>query len=485
MMSRNSFYFCIFTLIPILLFFYNPISVGDLSIWVKLGIDSIDQAHVISLDTYTLSETIPMVYPVFLSLVYGLLFKLNGIELVAVAHALIPAVWLFYWLRFLKQQKTSESKILNFWDAKTITLFVISFLGLSIIYLPRPALVSTIPFIISFYLLSIRKNMEFRLKDLLSLVFLEILWVNVHGSFLILPLMIIWQIPFLLLQKKMKLLLNRFLSFVLVILSILINPFTFRVIPYTWETAIISKARNLNEWFPTHNFDYPFTSSYFYTISGLLLAILIFKVRTKEKALAVFSNPFFLLWISGFFALRNTFFIFLVLPIFIFDELVNRNAKPFTSKRYSEAVNACIIFVIAVAVALMSPFFKRHIKDYLPEKYSSTFNQDYRVEKINQFLSTHEGPIFNSWEYGSDLALVQNNKYFIDTRNIIFSDRVDHEYDLFLKQPTSDFVSKYQFKYLLLHKPKPGLLSWIKLQSDYSLVIEEGPAMLFEKQNNF
>ena len=145
-----------------------------------------------------------------------------------------------------------------------------------------------------------------------------------------------------------------------------------------------------------------------------------------------------------------------------------------------------IVIFLSLATVSLSPYFKEQIAGDLPEKLQSTYNRNYRVGKISAYLMNNPGPIFNSWEYGSDLALVQKNRYFIDTRNIIFSDAVDREYDLFINRPETgiDLTAKYHFKYFLVHGRRIKLLEWLKAQSDIKLVIEEGPAFLFEKISN-
>ena len=123
-MSRNSFYFFIFSLIPAVLFFYRPIEVGDLSIWIALGNDSIDSLKVITKDTYTMTETTSMVYPALIAFIYGLLFKMGGIELVAILHAFIPALWICLWYRFVKNHTPAYAGTSDYWDIKTISILI-------------------------------------------------------------------------------------------------------------------------------------------------------------------------------------------------------------------------------------------------------------------------------------------------------------------------------------------------------------------------
>lgn len=428
-----------------------------------------------------------MVYPALLSLLYGILYKIKGLELVALVHAFIPAAWLFFWYDFIKKYSLAHRNNSDIWSLQILAAFLIASQGLTLIYLPRPAMVSTIFILASYYLITILKDNLFNAKNILQFSLIEILWVNIHGSFLILPLMLIWQLPFLILEKNYSLFKNRLQTLTFVLLAALVNPFTWKVFPYVIETAAISKARKIDEWFPTHYFNFPFASWYFYAISAALVFILFNRFKSRRNLNEIFSDSFFMFWISGFFAIRNTFFIFLVLPIFLFDKIfLTSNGATVQKKRYSSALNILIITFIMTITFLLNPFQKKDFSRFLPAKYQPTFDPGYRAEKINTFLESANGNIFNTWEFGSDLALGQKNKYFIDTRNIIFSNTIENEYVNFLYEPEKNqaFLIKYRFKYYVVHRGYAQLISWLGAQPNFKLIIDEGPALLFEKVGN-
>lgn len=486
-MSKNSFYFWIFCLVPAISFFYVPIAVGDLSIWTALGIDSLNNLKIITEDTYTVSSTSSMVYPVLICWVYGLIYKIGGMALLTSAHAFIPAVWMSIWYRFAKKQSSTYQSFTHLWDLKLLSIFFLSYLGSTLIYIARPALVGTIPLLYSYYLITILKDKIYSKKDLLLFFIIEVIWVNIHGSFLILPIMLGWQVLFLIFQKKFLFVQNRLIAIALTLLASLINPFTWKVIPYTWETALISKARGLDEWFPPYYFSYPFSSVYFYISAAVLIAYLLkfyFNNKSLNQLLSLLSNPYFLLVFSGFGAIRNVFFTFLMAPIFILSEVILTPAKSFSeNSRSSKIANAVVVALLIVICALLSPFNKRNLASYLEPNIQFVYNRYYRVEKINTFLQNHSGDIFNTWGYGSDLALAQTNKYFIDTRNIIFSDDVNRQYEDFINHPdeNSEVLTRYNFKYFLVNKDHKLLYRWFSNQNGFKLILEEGPAGLFEK----
>lgn len=466
------------------MFYLEPIPTGDLSIWIKLGLDSIDNLKIISQDSYTVSETNTMVYPVLISLIYGFLHKIGGLELVAAIHALIPATWLYFWYKFVTKLRKDTSGV---WNLQTLAIFLIASQGLTLVYLPRPAMVSTVFILATYYMVTAFKNNLFNTKTILQLVLLEIVWVNIHGSFLILPLMLVWQLPFLLLDKEYNLFRNRLKTIGFTLLAALANPFTWNIFPYVLETAAISKARKIDEWFPTHYFNFPFASWYFFVMSAVLVFLLLYKFRTRRNITELFSDSFFMFWFSGFFAIRNTFFVFLILPIFVFGKIfLNSGSVIIPKNRFSSLYNVLIVALVTTLTILLNPYLKKEFHRFLPSKYQATYDTNYRPEKIIGFLENANGNIFNTWEFGSDLALGQKNKYFIDTRNIIFPVKIENEYVNFLYEPEKnrDFQIKYRFKYYVIHSGYSNLIDWLTIQPDFKLIIDESPALLFEKVDN-
>ncbi|MEQ1723397.1 MAG: hypothetical protein ABL930_09495 [Pseudobdellovibrio sp.] len=259
----------------------------------------------------------------------------------------------------------------------------------------------------------------------------------------------------------------------------LVNPFGWRSISYTWQTALISKARNFDEWLPTHYFDYAFQSAYFYIFAMSILGIILFR---KKASLSLFSDPFFLLWLSGFVAVRNTFFIFLVLPIFTFNELYDFKTMASKNNAKSKVFNALIILLLAASIVLLSPFYKNKSSFVLPQDLQPVFDLNTHAPKISEYLKTNNGRVFNSWSYGSSLALTQPNFYFIDTRNIIFSDEIVKEYKDFVRFPelNEGIPDRYEVSYVMVNKQDLALLTWLQQSARFELVLDEDPAYLYK-----
>lgn len=484
-MSRKQFYFWIFLLLPIVFFELRPIEIGDLSIWIALGRDSLAQGKILINDTYTVTPTAEMVYPFFLSLIYGLLYQWAGLDFVVFLHALVPSCWVFVWYRFICKAQEGQFETEDIWTWQVFGTFILALFGTALIFIARPALVGTIPLLLSYVLLVKDRKQALSFRRIAEFAGLEILWVNIHGSFLILPLMIGWQALSFVFPMQWEHFKSRLIAVPIVLSCALINPFGWKVIPYTWETAILSKARGLTEWFPTHQFQYPLASGIFYASSLGLVSLIFWSVSRQRKITEFVFDPIILVWVSGFLAIRNTFMLFLLLPIFIFGVYKPRGPvrKLASGSFWSKSINVVLVLTVAFVGLALSPFFKAKWNPYLPLEFQSSISSQFHLKQTSAYLKQQSGTIFNDWVYGSDLALQQNNRYFIDTRNIIFSDQVDHEYDLFISSPELGFatIDRYGFRFYLISAKHGPLLAWMKKSDQFKLIMQEDAAFLFER----
>ncbi|MEQ1723398.1 MAG: hypothetical protein ABL930_09500 [Pseudobdellovibrio sp.] len=145
-MSRNLFYFFIFLLIPPLLFFVRPIHVGDLAIWTALGRDSLYKLSLIIYDSYCFTATSEMIYSVLSSILYGYLYKIGDLHLVSFIHAFIASIWVCIWYRHLVKKAGTG---LDVWNSSSFLVFTIALIGSSFVYIARPALLATVPLLLS------------------------------------------------------------------------------------------------------------------------------------------------------------------------------------------------------------------------------------------------------------------------------------------------------------------------------------------------
>ncbi len=485
-MDRLKFYFWIYVLVPILIFSFRPIQSGDFFIWVAIGRDSLLSKQILRIDPYTVSQTLEMVYPA-ISFLYGALYLLLGLDWVALLHKLIPGLWCLIWWRYggLRKRVQKEN-----WNSGLHLVTSVSLLGLTLIMVERPALVAS-PLLLIAFIWVRRAAREGRLsnKSILEMIALEILWTQVHGSFPLLPIMMLWQSCLFFFRSQHRLWLRWLMASGFVGLFAVLNPFGWKIFPYILQTAELSKKRGLDEWTPIWQFHYPFASCIFLLTSFALLVFLRHKLKTRNNFLAIAFDPFTLLWVSGLFTVRNSFFVFLALPVFFisWDESMdyhpNSVATDDLKSSLSKQFNSFLVALVVLLIVVLSPPIRERFSSSYPEVLLPVFDPRNHLPKALAYLKAHPGLIFNEWDLGSDLSLGQPNQYLIDTRNVIFSDFVHDAHLEFLKNPAASnaLLQQHQFRFFLIDAKKhPQVIHWLELNQGKK-ILSEGNVDLYER----
>ena len=460
--SRHGLFLSCFLLLPVLYFFSLPIAVGDAAIWVGSGKYFLQHGELLRHDAFSVLPTREVVYPWGISLIYGLLDWLGGLKLVSVFHKLVAL--LFVWLSYqfsLRPLKTPHSDI---WTLRNLILIAIAGYGSCILCIDRPAMVAVVPFILSFQIL----NQKDRLgrKQILYLGLIEIIWLTLHGSWILLPTMTIWRAFFRSLHEK-KVLYAEWLAVCLMLASTLINPFGFRIWSYVFETASISKARGIDEWSPTglrEPVDYYPQGLTYYALAFCVLVFIFFKIKKSKSPWLHLSSPFFLVMALGPHSIRNTIWIFLSLLPYAASQkfLTVKAAKQERPSLRKQVFNGGIVCSLIAVIISLTPYFKSHISFLLPEKKKAVFDEYSPFDLAQVIRDTKvDAPIFNAWEYGSFLIWALPNKIFIDTRNIIYP---EESFKTFLTvqaaQPGwEQILDKYGARFVLINKKQEARLA--------------------------
>lgn len=483
-MNRNLFYLLIFILTTILNYSLNPISTGDLSHYIALGLDTLKNFEIVRVDSYTYTQPeLNFIYPVLSSLFFASLYSIGGLEFTLAILGLSSVFWLTFWyLRFSKSSHVTSVVNPEIWNKKTFLLFLVSIVGTFLVYVPRCSLLASFIMLYAYDYVKKTEDKIFYKKDYLILFLISAVWVNVHGSFLILSLFIGWSSLKFIANKNFKILLNRALAVVLVNLAALINPHTYKVFEYTFTTAEVSKRRGLTEWFSPFLFEFEIASGLFFATT-IFMGFLVCK-KIRQKSFYVLSDPFFLLLLMGFTAIRNTYFIFLIMPVFFaYNDLIKFNIKEAqTSSNRSRTMNFIVVGCLVGLVFAVSPMMKKYVSAFLPTEFKNVFVLGERPENILALLSKNKERVFNSWDFGSNLSLERTGQYYIDTRNIIFSDEVINLYDNFLAEPTKYWpeLKAYSPVFFLMHDKHKSVLNWLKDNPSCKFVMAEDLANLYE-----
>jgi len=455
---------CFAFLIPILFTLFAPFSAIDLAVWIAHGEYFLHTGSLLRHDIFSVLPTSELIYPsAGLSIFYAWIYRWVGLSGVCLFHVflVLPLVlFILYWplwkAGLLSGPGPTKWYLFSFW------------LGAVPLFVERPAMVALIPFAISFQMIS-KIDHGLSKKDLALFILMEMLWVNLHGSFVLLPLMLGWKL--FLRTKGIRNLIKSGAVLVLIVLSSLINPFGVRVYPYLLETARLSKERSITEWgFPTLTAQFP-TGVLFWALFIFAVFILIQKFK-REKNLSAFSHPFYLILILGLFSIRNAALAFVVLLPWAHSMGLLSPIKE--NKDSKNSTNLIAISVLCLAIPFVFHFKPRAWDETVAFELSDTIKKDGR-----------SCAIFNAWELGSFLMLELPNKIYLDSRNIIYTKT---DFDSYKKTLQGDsnyesFLEKGHVCFVLVDKQQgEGLIKRLDANSNWEIQGNVGAYVLYAKK---
>ena len=355
-----------------------------------------------------------MVYPSWgAGVIYGILYKIGDMFAINLFHKIIFMIFVVLTGRELF--KNGEIRL------RDLIVFGVLFYN-SFFFLDRPAQLAVIPFFL-FLKISLNSEFEMKKKCILSAL-LTILWINIHGSALISPIL------FYVLNTNKFNLKILFYSF-LPLLTLLINPFGWDVFTHAFETSIISKERLLTEWEPVASKSFPLQSLVFFTTIGI-----IFNRYSPKK-----SRPplwiYFLLMV-GVTGIRQTVWVAYSLGFWF---------KGQRTEKKKFALGNPIVLITLNLIALMTLFPSG--QKIVGGNKMLTLNPEAPKPLVEKIIDIGEnGPIFNEFEFGSYFILKLPNKIFMDSRNIIFPDDAYKNYALVMRGEDGweKVLDKYEIK---------------------------------------
>jgi hypothetical protein len=370
-----------------------------------------------------------------------------------------------------------------------------------------------IPFCLAFVWISRLKSIrELRPKLLIKLCLLNVIWVNLHGSFILLELMLAWKLCFLWLadfeakepgEPIFGTMARPVVSLFLVAATALFNPFSYRIYPYIVQTLLTSHNRAIEEWQKTTVFAHPPIGLMFYVCVVLACAAVVWHWKAnrrslsgKEKFWRWISSPFFLIVLDGFTGIRNAALVFVVLlPALRSLGYLDRSIATLRSgwqdwnkPKRTNFIKAAL-FVLLFVMTL--PFFRQNvlnvepIASLTPQEWKAPFAPDVVSMIVEKIRSAQKPcPIFENWTVGSYLMLTLPNKIFIDSRNTIYDDEQMALYDSAEqgKPGWDDFLNRYGACFAVLKgSQSQGLIVALENSPDWNRVLSENGYVLFQK----
>lgn len=470
-MNRILYYKILFVLLPVLYFVSLPIETGDLAIWVALGKQMLFQKEIVSHDSYSVLNSSAMVYPVLSTFLYGVLDNVGGLFLISLFHKALVGIIIWIWVRRYST-----------FNLQCILVLAIALFGASFVFIERQALFGMFFFTLSYPILIKKNYLRF---DYFKLVIINILWLNFHGSWLILLLSLSYKIIMESIYNFRTPKFNELLLVLILFISSGINPFGFKVFHYFAITSEISIYRQIDEWsYTSIAGKYMSQGIIFYSLMLLSILVLVIKVKGKE-ILNELSNPYWLYLFLGIGVVRNTIWCFFALPLYPFFRDIKLNqilSRDFENNSHVK-LNWTVITFLSIYLIILTPYYKENFQSIIPNSKSAIYGPNTLI-KISKYLneSLKPGNIFNEWETGSYLIYAQKRKIFLDTRNIIYS---NNDFDTYMnvlncKIPFEEIFQEYEINFIIMKKDKYCLES--KLAKDWSLIQSENGYGLFERK---
>lgn len=491
-MSSRQLLLLVLWVLPLLYALTQPFSAIDLAGWVAHGRYFLDHHEILRHDIFSVLPTRALIYPSWgISIVYALVYRATDFLTVCLLHvaALGALLAILYRHSIVKLQGPP--------DRLAILAVCAFWLGSVQAFGNRPSEIALIPLALGYVWISEVKELSNITPKLISkLCVLNMIWVNIHGSFILLFLMLAWKCVFLAIseQRQKPALKWGMLALLAVGTSSFINPFTYRVFPYIFETSRISRERLLEEWLPTTPGGLFPVGLIFYALFAVMLVIVIRRFRQASSSadfFAWFSTPFFLLLLSGFSGLRNAMLPFVVLLPFMAEKGYLRE-RVGVFKEWNQPKRSLLFVALPflMLLVLAMPQLRTRIASSLHLELPEVYRADV-VPRIAQDIreSGKNCPVFNSWSVGSYLMLQVPNPIFIDSRNIIYD---APEYDSYQRTLQglpgwTSFLERYQTCFAVLNpSSEPRLvqaMQAMEAKKGWELRDRENGYLLFVKKD--
>lgn len=465
-------------LIPLAFMMVTPWPVSELSLWIAYGEHLWNDWHFLYQDSVSFLPTDNNTTSAWLiSLLYYGLYYWGGLFTVAHFHHLALMVILAFIYR--------KTLFRNPWPwpwRERASIYAL-WLGTAAAFSLRPALFAFGPFLLSFHLLEQKTRSQHPLekKDWLYLILLQILWVNLHGSFILLPIMAGWV-----LATQRPFWSKQWLGFLALIVSICANPFGFSIFEYVPKTKELSQFLGITEWTSAFSLTYPFQVLSYW---GLLGGIVMFLFKNFKKNPQVLSSPLIPLVILPLVGLRLSVFAFCALPLFLLNQgslFKTRQPRQIKMQIDRSPLGAIVAFALIAAFGLVgSPYLKDRFHDLFPAHLQPSFDSA-SIFKIAERLRplSPSCPILNDFNVGGILMLITPHPLFMDGRVTPFTKEGLQRYLSFMKgQNVGNLIQETKPCFAVLSQStSKALVEELLTKYDFRVLDTENEYVLLEKR---
>lgn len=333
-------------------------------------------------------------------------------------------------------------------------------------------------------------------KNIWVLSLVQILWVNMHGYFIIGPFIVLLYMLGELVSRNFSKFRTLAVLFIVIVLTCLINPNFIEGAFY--PLRIISGAFTDQPFFRKYIQElqppvYQFFKIYIFYWIFAILSTLTFPVNIKKTELSL-ALLFACSFLVSYLTIRNIpIFIFMAAPISVINLTNWRYLKTidryiFDRKYYYNYSIIVFIIFMLIAVFLSNGYYKWS-NQFNVRKTGFGFSPVYLPEDACSFIEKNnlQGNIFNTCDFGAYIAYrLYPAKIFIDGRTEFYGVEYFRDYVRMQNYPKEweSAVKKYNFNILFLRHPLSSnerILKYLYNSNEWKLVYHDKISVIFVK----
>lgn len=337
-------------------------------------------------------------------IIFSLLHRAGGWELLAIARAILVG-GAFYGIYVTCRWVGAARRVAA---GLTLAALAVALPQLGV----RSQLFAIVLFVVSSLVLALRHE---RPRMVWTLIPIMVLWVNLHGTFFLLPILVLLALAE---DRTAEVDRRRLLTVGAAALAAsIVNPFGLRVWSYVVSVAGDSDVRSaVTEWAPPDPTTY--AGGVFFT--SVAAALLFLATRSRRPNWALLGGMLFFL-VLGSMSERGTIWWALAMPPML---VRHAGLVPQEEREPRSLTNAFIMAMICLMVLPLAPWWRGSVtgRPLLAEA-------PHRLTKELSAATEPGDRIFNAQIWGSWLELeVPNNPIFIDSRIELFPSHVWSDY---------------------------------------------------------
>jgi len=348
----------------------------------------------------------------------------------------------------------------------------------------RPHQITILFCVLAFYILSFWRR---KLVIATVLATMMIVWVNVHGGYLMMFIIIGSFAAEHLIHRRYADMRNAILLCIIVALATLINPWGIGIYEGVWRTLGSQMNSVIAEWQPLR---FSFSQIPVLVIMPVMMIVFggVLSARnTHAEKIMGFGTLFMALGSVRHISLAGMFCVPLiaagVMDCILRNKVLMAKELDYSTdmkSRMADKLSRAILMGMLLIIMISAVTFRDYIKIAIHEKYLPEKEVAYLLEKVP------DGGLLNDYNLGGNLIFASNGKLkvFIDGRaETVYSAETASDYINMYSADASwrMLMNKYDFTYAVLKKKAP-LLKHLLADQNWKVVMETKGNVIMQRQ---